>query len=59
MSQYIGQQLGAYRLAKLLGTGGFAEVYLGRHVQNDWEVAVKILKINYSEETFRQEANIL
>jgi tRNA A-37 threonylcarbamoyl transferase component Bud32 len=40
----IGQQLGNYRLVGFLGSGGFADVYLGQHVlvQNLY-VAIKIL----------------
>ena len=40
----IGQQLGNYRLIGFLGSGGFADVYLGQHVlvQNLY-VAIKIL----------------
>jgi serine/threonine protein kinase len=59
MDQYIGRQLGNYRIIRRLGAGGFATVYLGRHVQTNWDAAVKILNINYPEETFRQEADML
>ncbi|GAC1654328.1 MAG: hypothetical protein NVS4B12_26440 [Ktedonobacteraceae bacterium] len=39
----VGQQLGSYRLQKLLGKGGFAKVYLGEHIQLQAPVAVKVL----------------
>ena len=34
MTIYVGQQFGNYRLLTLLGGGGFAEVYLGKHCIN-------------------------
>ncbi len=32
MPDKVGQQIGNYRLIQLLGSGGFADVYLGQHV---------------------------
>jgi eukaryotic-like serine/threonine-protein kinase len=43
MAERVGQQLGNYRLVRLLGQGGFAEVYLGQHVYLDTLAAIKIL----------------
>jgi serine/threonine protein kinase len=43
MSDYTGQQFGNYRLVKLLGRGGFAEVYEGEHVYLQTRAAIKIL----------------
>src|SRR5579884_1433537 len=39
----IGQQVGNYRFTRLLGRGGFADVYLGEHIYLKTQVAVKIL----------------
>ncbi len=40
----IGQQLGNYRLVGFLGSGGFADVYLGQHVLvQNLHVAIKVL----------------
>lgn len=48
MADRIGQQLGNYRLLSLLGSGGFAEVYLGEHVYLKTQVAVKVLQTRMS-----------
>ncbi len=44
MADRIGQQLGNYRLIRLLGKGGFAEVYLGEHVYLKTPGAIKLLQ---------------
>ncbi|EFH83561.1 serine/threonine-protein kinase [Ktedonobacter racemifer] len=62
MADYIGQQLGNYRLTQLLGKGGFAEVYLGEHVRLGMKAAVKILHTSLSEDetrAFQQEAQTI
>ena len=42
MNNRVGQQWGNYRLERLLGRGGFAEVYLGSHIHLGTRVAVKV-----------------
>jgi serine/threonine protein kinase/regulation of enolase protein 1 (concanavalin A-like superfamily) len=57
-----GQQLGNYRLVRLLGRGGFAEVYLGQHLKLRRLAAIKVLHAYLSEkeiEAFQQEAQII
>jgi serine/threonine protein kinase len=44
MAHRIGSRLGNYRLIRLLGDGGFAEVYLGEHLHLHTLVAIKMLK---------------
>ncbi|MBA2286567.1 MAG: protein kinase, partial [Ktedonobacteraceae bacterium] len=59
MADRVGQQLGNYRLMRLLGQGGFAEVYLGEHIYLDTEAAIKVLHTRVAEEDeghFRREA---
>src|SRR5215813_6368123 len=58
----VGQHLGHYRLLRLLGRGGFANVYLGEHVYLKSQAAVKILHMMLKDEdraVFLQEAQTL
>src|SRR5216683_7524335 len=62
MADRLGQQFGNYRLASLLGQGGYAEVYLGQHVRLNQQAAIKVLHAHLSEleaEHFQQEAQII
>src|SRR5436309_1523002 len=43
MADRVGEQFGSYRLVRLLGQGGFAEVYLGQHIYLDTPAAIKVL----------------
>jgi serine/threonine protein kinase len=54
MINRVGQQIGQYRLVQLLGKGGFAEVYLGKHVLLDTFAAVKILLTQLSGNDVQQ-----
>ena len=42
MADRVGQQLGNYRLFRLLGEGSFAEVYLGEHIHLGTSAAIKV-----------------
>jgi WD40 repeat protein len=58
----IGQQFGNYRLVKLLGHGGFAEVYLGEHQLLQRQAAIKVLQTSLAQEDkddFLKEARII
>ncbi|MEO6892286.1 MAG: serine/threonine-protein kinase [Ktedonobacteraceae bacterium] len=62
MIERIGQQLGNYQLIKLLGHGGFADVYLGEHVYLKTQAAIKVLHtriVDEDIETFRAEAQTI
>ena len=62
MTDYVGQQLGNYRLIRQIGQGGFADVYLGEHVLIKKFAAVKILHTTLTAteaEEFRKEAQTL
>ncbi len=62
MSDRIGQQLGNYQLTRLLGEGGFAEVYLGEHVHLGTQAAIKVLHAQLASDDldkFRAEARII
>ncbi len=54
MADRAGQQLGNYRLIRLIGKGGFAEVYLGEHVFLNTPVAVKVLHTQLSREDMQK-----
>jgi outer membrane protein assembly factor BamB/serine/threonine protein kinase len=58
----VGQQLGNYRLIRLLGRGGFAEVYLGEHIHLGTQAAIKVLYTKLDRESidaFRAEARTI
>ncbi|GHO69502.1 hypothetical protein KSC_083940 [Ktedonobacter sp. SOSP1-52] len=58
----VGQQLGNYRLVKLLGQGGFADVYLGEHIHLQTQAAIKVLRLTLTPENmegFRKEAQVI
>ena len=50
MNNFVGQQLGNYRLLRLLGQGGFADVYLGQHIHLNTMAAIKVLQTHLNEE---------
>lgn len=54
MSQPVRQQLGQYRLLRLLGQGGFARVYLAEHLRLGTQVAIKVLTPSISGEDVRK-----
>ncbi len=54
MADRVGQQLGNYRLVRLLGQGGFAEVYLGEHIYLDTPAAIKVLHTQLANEDVGQ-----
>src|SRR5690349_509334 len=54
MTSRVGQQFGNYRLIRLLGQGGFAEVYLGEHIYLKNYAALKVLHTHLSGEDSQQ-----
>ncbi len=57
-----GQQLGNYRLLRLLGWGSFANVYLGENLYLKRQVAIKVLRTrlgNEDMESFLTEARTI
>src|SRR5205809_6797247 len=59
MIDRLGQQFGNYRLIRLLGQGGFANVYLAEHIHLGTWAAVKVLSMQLTSdnvEHFRSEA---
>ncbi|HZU00403.1 MAG TPA: serine/threonine-protein kinase, partial [Ktedonobacteraceae bacterium] len=62
MVDRIGQQLGNYRLTRLIGRASFAEVYLGEHLHLNTQAAIKVLHTyltSEGSEQLRREARML
>lgn len=54
MADRVGQRLGNYHLLRLLGQGGFAQVYLGEHLRLGTQAAIKLLFTHLSEDDVEQ-----
>jgi serine/threonine protein kinase len=62
MADYAGRQLGNYRLTRLAGQGGFADVYLGEHIYLKTLAAIKVLHAQLTQDmmgSFLSEAQII
>lgn len=62
MVDRVGQHFGNYRIMRLLGEGGFAEVYLGEHLHLGTQAAIKVLHTQLTSddvEQFRSEARTI
>lgn len=63
MADRSGQDLGHYRLVRLLGTGGFADVYLAEHRTLATFAAIKVLNMHLATQDhidqFSQEAYLI
>ena len=62
MTDRVGQQFGNYQLVRLLGRGGFAEVYQGEHIRLRTHAAIKVLQMrlaNEDREDFLKEARTI
>jgi serine/threonine protein kinase len=62
MEDRSGEPFGNYRLVRLLGQGGYAEVYLGQHVRLSLQAAIKVLHTHLTgseAEHFYQEAETI
>ncbi len=57
MSDHTGQMLGNYRLIRLLGQGGFADVYLGEHIYLKTPAAIKLLQTRLAKDDLQSFLN--
>ena len=57
MPNYTGRQFGNYSIIRLLGEGGFAQVYLGEHVYLKTQAAIKVLLGNLQDQDLQNFLN--
>jgi serine/threonine protein kinase len=58
MTDLVGQQMGSYRLTRLLGQGGFADVYLAEHIfVHSRQTAIKVLSDRYTDAELQRFCN--
>ncbi len=50
MVDRVGQQLGHYHIIRLIGQGGFGEVYLSEHIYLKTQAAIKVLQVRLANE---------
>ncbi|MDQ6645354.1 MAG: serine/threonine-protein kinase, partial [Chloroflexota bacterium] len=58
----MSQQFGNYRILHPLGRGAFADVYLGKHISDNTQVAIKVLRMDMAAtdvESFLREAHTI
>lgn len=48
--ELIGKEFGAYRIVSKIGEGGMSQVYKARHVALGYDVAIKVLSANLSQQ---------
>jgi serine/threonine protein kinase len=54
MLDYTGQRLGSYQVVRLVGRGGFADVYLGEHVYLKTHTAIKVLQVQLADDALKK-----